>query len=46
MAKKMQELIDNPNFLSNVFSNIVSYANQEFVWSKIVDKIYKRIENR
>jgi len=46
MAKKLQELIDYPNFLSNVFPNIVSYANQEFVWSKIVEKIYKRIENR
>ncbi len=46
MAKKMQELIDNPNFLSNVFPNIVSYANQEFVWSKIVEKIYIRFENR
>jgi len=46
MAKKMQELIDNPDFLSNVFPNIVSYANQGFVWSKIVEKIYNRIENR
>jgi GalNAc-alpha-(1->4)-GalNAc-alpha-(1->3)-diNAcBac-PP-undecaprenol alpha-1,4-N-acetyl-D-galactosaminyltransferase len=46
MAKKMQELIDKPDFLANVFPNIVSYANQGFVWTKIVEKIYIRIENR
>ena len=42
----MQELIDNPDFLANVFPNIVTYANKLFVWTKIVEKIYKRIENR
>jgi len=45
MAKKMQELIDNPDFLSNLFPNIVGFANQNFVWSKIVEKIYNRTEN-
>lgn len=46
MANKMQELIDNPIYLANLYSDTVNYAQQGFVWSKIVEKIYKRIENR
>jgi glycosyltransferase involved in cell wall biosynthesis len=45
MAQKMQELIDSPNYLSNLFRGIVNYAHQGFVWSKIVEKIKQRIEN-
>jgi glycosyltransferase involved in cell wall biosynthesis len=45
MAKKIQELIDSPNYLSDLFPGIVNYAHQGFVWSKIVMKINQRIVN-
>lgn len=46
LAEKFQYLIDNPTFLSDLFPDIVKYAHQHFVWSKIVDKIHKRIERQ
>lgn len=46
MAILMQQIIDEPNYLKPVFPEILKYAHQNFVWSKIVEKIYNRIENR
>ncbi|HXB40148.1 MAG TPA: glycosyltransferase [Bacteroidia bacterium] len=46
MAKKLQELMDSPDYLSKIYPEIVSYSHKNFVWSKIVEKIYSRIENR
>ena len=46
MALKLQMLIDDPTCLSNLFPQIVNYAHQHFIWSKIVEKIHHRIENR
>lgn len=44
LAQKLQYLIDNPTFLSNIFPEIVKYAHQNFVWSNIVEKIHQKIE--
>jgi glycosyltransferase involved in cell wall biosynthesis len=46
MALKLQMLIDDPTYLSNLYPQIVNYAHHHFVWSKIVEKIHNRIENR
>jgi GalNAc-alpha-(1->4)-GalNAc-alpha-(1->3)-diNAcBac-PP-undecaprenol alpha-1,4-N-acetyl-D-galactosaminyltransferase len=46
MALKLQMLIDDPTYLSNLYPQIVKYAHHHFVWSKIVEKIHNRIENR
>lgn len=46
LAQKLQYLMDNPTFLSDVFPEIVKYAHQNFVWSKIVGKIHQRIERK
>ena len=45
LAAKIQELIDNPSYLSKLFPDIVSYSHHYFVWSKIIKKIHHRIEN-
>ncbi|MFO0322854.1 MAG: glycosyltransferase family 4 protein [Bacteroidota bacterium] len=44
MAKKLQFLIDNPNFLSDLFPQIINYSHQNFIWSNIVKKTHQRIE--
>ena len=46
MAIKLQMLIDDPTYLSDLYPQIVNYAHHHFVWSKIVEKIHNRIENR
>lgn len=45
MAKKIQELINHPTYLSNLYPDIVIHSHQNFVWSKIIDKVHQRIEN-
>ena len=46
MAIKLQELIDNPSYLSKLYPEIVAYSHTNFVWSKIIEKLHQRIENR
>lgn len=43
LSEKLQYLIDNPDFLSNLFPDIVKYAHQHFTWSNIVGNIHKKI---
>jgi glycosyltransferase involved in cell wall biosynthesis len=44
LSEKFQYLIDNPDFLSNLFPDIVKYAHQHFTWSNIVGKIHEKIQ--
>jgi len=44
MAQTCQKLIDNQTELLHLYPNIVAYAQQEFVWSKIVNRVHQRIE--
>lgn len=44
LAEKLQYLIDNQEFLSNIFPDIVKYAHQNFTWSNIICKIHQKIE--
>lgn len=44
LTEKFQYFIDNPNFLSNLYPDIVKYAHQYFTWSNIVEKIHLKIE--
>jgi glycosyltransferase involved in cell wall biosynthesis len=46
LGQKLQELIDDQGRLSKLFSDIVTYSHQNFVWSKIIGKIQQRIEQR
>ena len=46
LALKLQELINDQTYLTNLYPQTINYAHQNFVWSKIVEKIHHRIENR
>lgn len=46
LAKKLQELINDQGYLEKIFPDILNHSHQNFVWSKIVEKINQRIENR
>lgn len=45
MANKLQQIINDQSTLSELFPEIVNFSRKNFVWSKIVGKIHKRIEN-
>ncbi|MBI3518180.1 MAG: glycosyltransferase [Bacteroidetes bacterium] len=45
MAETLQKLINDPGYLKNKYSETVNYAHAYFTWSKIVLRIYQRIES-
>ncbi len=44
MSHILQELINDKNKLAAIYAGTVNYAHENFVWSKIADKIYQRFQ--
>ena len=45
LAQTLQNLIDNDGQLSSKYNEIIKFAHENFVWSKIIRKLHERIEN-
>jgi len=44
LAAAFQKMIDDDAQLSILYPDIVNFSRQHFVWSKIIDKVYRQIE--
>ena len=44
LAATFQKLIGNENQLSVLYPDIVDFSRNYFIWSKIIDKVYQKIE--
>ncbi len=46
LASTLQSLIDDERPLVALYPETVKFSKEYFVWSKIIGKIYERIENK
>ncbi len=46
LERKLQDLIDNPEKIKENIPKIHSYIKEYFVWSNIIDNLYKLIEKK
>lgn len=43
LSNTLQEIIDNTNDISTKYKDIIKYSRENFVWDKILEKIYSKL---